>query len=82
MLIIRKEIVKENYQLVHDKPTTASAIGAKPDSDDVRFTHDCSMPQSYGVNDYICPEKFSFQTLDDAIKLVNPNSYMAKIYCR
>ena len=78
---IRKEIAKGNYQLVHDKPTIVSAIGAvpKPDSDDVRLIHDCSMPQGQGVNDYICPEKFSFQTLDDALKLVKPDSYMAKI---
>ena len=84
MLTIRKEIAKENYQPDHDKPTTVSAIGAvpKPDSDDVGLIHDYSMPQGQEVNDYICPEKFSFLTLGDAIKLVKPNSYMAKIYCR
>ena len=78
---ILSELHKGNYQLVHDKPTIISALGAipKPDSDDVRLIHDCSMPQGKGVNDYICSEKFSFETLDNAIKMVKPNAYMAKI---
>ena len=78
---IKSEIAKGNYQIVHEKPTIISALGAipKPGSDDVRIIHDCSMPKGKGVNDYVHAEKFKFQTLDDAIKLVKPNSYMAKI---
>ena len=78
---ILSELHKGNYQQVHDKPTIVSALGAipKPNTDDVRIIHDCSMPKGKGVNDYICNDKFSFETLDDAIKMVKPNAYMAKI---
>ena len=50
-----QEIQKGNYHTVYEKPTVISVIGAipKPDSDEVRLIHDCSMPQGKAVNDYI-----------------------------
>ena len=41
--------------LIKDKPTVISAIGAipKPDSDEVRLIHDCSMPEGQGLNSYV-----------------------------
>ena len=39
-----------NYVIVQEKPTVVSAIGVvtKPDSNDVRIIHDCSMPSREG----------------------------------
>jgi len=51
----------------------------KPDSDDLRLIHDCSQPTGAAVNDYIEIDKAKFQTIDDALDLIKPGYYMAKI---
>lgn len=81
---IRDEIEQGNYVVTHVKPTIISALGAipKPNSSEVRIIHDCSRPHGKAVNDYITIDTFKFQTLDDAIKLLQPGSYMAKIDLR
>lgn len=81
---IREEIAEGNYVITSTKPTIVSALGAipKPDSPEVRLIHDCSRPSGKGVNDYIETTSFKFQTLDDAIRLLKPNSFMAKIDLR
>ena len=58
-----------------------SALGAipKPNSEDIRLIHDCSRPHGQAVNDYITTRSFKFQSLDDAIKLLKPGYFMAKI---
>lgn len=78
---IREEIMQGNYVTTTIKPTIVSALGAipKPQSTEIRLIHDCSRPPGQAVNDYISTRSFKFQTLDDAIKLLKPNYYMAKI---
>ena len=79
---ILEEIKQGNYVIVKDKPTVISAIGAipKPDSDEVRLIHDCSMPEGQGLNSYVKNiNHFQFQSIDDAIKLLRPGYFMAKI---
>jgi len=81
---IRDEIAQGNYVISAVKPRIISALGAipKPNSSEIRIIHDCSRPHGQAVNDYISTESFKFQTLDDAIKLLKPNYYMAKIDLR
>ena len=81
---ILEELEAGNYIITHSKPSIISALGAvpKPDSDDIRLIHDCSMPRGLGVNSYIDIEKQSFQTLDDAAKLIGKRFYIAKIDLR
>lgn len=81
---IRDEIAQGNYVLSAVKPRIVSALGAipKPNSPEIRLIHDCSRPHGQAVNDYISTESFKFQTLDDAVKLLRPNYYMAKIDLR
>ena len=76
-----KEINVNNYVIVQDKPTIVSAISAlpKPDSDDICIIHDCSMPTGKGFNSYAESEYFRFQTLEDALKLMGPGYFLAKI---
>ena len=78
------EIAEGNYVITDVKPTTVSALGTipKPDSSEVRLIHDCSRPVGRAFNDYIASQSFKFQTLDDAIKLLRPNYFMAKIDLR
>ena len=47
------------------------------------FIHDCSMPPGRGVNFYVSElEKFHFQTIDDAFKLIDKGYYLAKVDLR
>ena len=56
---ILEELSAGNYILAHEKPVIVSALGAvpKPDSEDLRLIHDCSMPHGLGVNSYIDIER-------------------------
>ena len=69
---------------MRSKPTIVSALGAvpKPDSDDLRLIHDCSMPPKRGVNSYIDIDKQKFQTIDDAVKVIRKGYYLAKVDLR
>ena len=79
--LIKKEIHKGNYILCSQKPAKISAIGAVPKSDGgYRLIHDCSLPVGECVNAY-APEmdKYSYESVDSAARLVKPGYYMAKI---
>lgn len=78
---ICKEIRQGNYVIATAKPRVVSTLGAipEPNSTEIRLIHDCSRPHGQAVNDYITTRSFKFQTLDDAITLLRPNYYMAKI---
>ena len=78
------EITAGNYKPVAGKPTIVSALGAvpKPDSNDLRLIHDCSMPPKLGVNSYINIEKQKFQTVDDAVKSIKRGYFLAKVDLR
>ena len=81
---IKEELTAGNYVICSAKPTIVSALGAvpKPDSDEIRLIHDCSMPPRLGVNSYIEIDKQHFSTIDDAVKLITPNCFIAKIDLR
>ena len=78
---IRDEIQQGNHIVTITKPTVVSASGAilKPNSSEVRLIHDCSRPYGHEVNEFISTRYFKFHWLDDAIKLLKPNYFMAKI---
>ena len=78
---IAGEVAEGNYVVTSTKPAIISALGAipKPDSSEVRLIHDCSRPHGQALNDYISTCSFKFQTLDDAVQLLKPNYFMAKI---
>ena len=78
---ILTEISEGRYQLVPNKPTIVYALGAisKPNSSEIRLIHDCSKPIGKSVNDYATKNYVKYQTFDDAISMVKPNYYMAKV---
>ena len=79
-----KELGIGNYVVTDHKPVIISALGAvpKPDSEEVRLIHDCSQPASKALSDNADLESFKYQTLNDAISLLTPGCYMAKIDLR
>jgi hypothetical protein len=78
---INIEIDNGHYKVVSQKPTIVSALGAIPkkDGDKVRIIHDCSRPVGNAVNDFAHNSPFQFQKLQDAIDLITPNCYLAKL---
>jgi hypothetical protein len=76
------EMQEGRYLIAKEQPSIISALGAIPKvgSDEVRIIHDCSRPLGGGVNDYATlGEKLSFQTVDDAAKLLDKGSFIAKV---
>ena len=78
---ILTEIENGRYRIVYEKPHIVSALGAinKKSSSKVRLIHDASRPLGYAINDYASTEHFKYQSMQDAIDLVTPGSYFAKI---
>ena len=78
---IRNEIQQGNYVITATIPTVESASGVipKPNSSEARLIHDCFRPHGHAVNEFISTRYVKFQFLYDAIKLLKPNYFMAKI---
>ncbi|MCK5872999.1 MAG: hypothetical protein KAG26_09245, partial [Methylococcales bacterium] len=83
--IVEAQIITElehgHYKKIATKPTIISALGAIPkkDSSKVRIIHDCSRPAGNAVNDYAYSSPFRFQKLQDAIDLIIPGCFLAKL---
>lgn len=78
---IQFELSHGHYKLCNSPPTIISALGAipKPDSTQVRLIHDCSQPAGSSLNDFASVDKMSFETIDDAVKLMSPKCFLAKV---
>ena len=78
---IRNEIQQGNYVITTTKLTVDSVSGVipKPNSSEARLIHDFFRPHGYAVNEFISTRYVKFQFLYDAIKLLKPNYFMAKI---
>ena len=77
---IEVELSEQRYIICENKPTIISALGAIKKSDgSVRLIHDCSRPSGEALNDYAELErKVKYQSVDDAVKLLQPGYFMAK----
>ena len=78
---IPNEIQQGNYVITATIPTVESASGVipKPNSSEARLIHDCFRRHGHAVNEFISTRYVKFQFLYDAIKLLKPNYFMAKI---
>jgi len=77
---IQEEISNGRYIPIKERPTIVSALGAIPkDNNKVRLIHDCSRPHGQAVNDFAALEKFSYQSIKDAMQMITPGCYLAKI---
>lgn len=74
------QIQEGNYMVVSEKPKIVSPLGAIPKADNgVRIIHDCSRPRGSAVNDYSLPSSVCYESVNSALKLAKPGSYMCKI---
>ena len=77
---ILEEIENGRYILQENPPNIVSALGAIPKKNGkVRLIHDCSRPAGSAVNDYAIKNKFKYQTLNDAMEMVEPGDFLAKV---
>ena len=79
---LREEIAEGSYIITPNRLTIVKALSAVPKagSQELRLIHDCSMPVGRGVTSYVPSlDRFHFQTVDDAVKLVDHGYYLAKI---
>lgn len=74
------EMEDDNYVLVQDKPKIVSPLAAIPKpSGGIRLIHDCSLPDHNSLNDYASKEPCSYHTVAEALGLIQPGWYMAKV---
>jgi hypothetical protein len=78
---ILTELENGRYRIVSERPNIVSALGAIPkkDSSKVRLIHDASRPLGHALNDFATTNHFKYQSLQDAMDLVTPGSYFAKV---
>lgn len=83
--LVEKQIMEElsngRYVMAPSKPRIISALGAvdKPSKNKIRLIHDCSRPEGSALNDLAVNWKFSYQSIQDAISIITPSCYLAKI---
>jgi hypothetical protein len=78
-LQIKTEIELGRYVVTPIAPYVVSALGAIPKKDKkVRLIHDLSRPHG-GVNVHTTDTSVVYSTIDDAVKLIKPGSYIAKV---
>lgn len=78
---LKEELLNGHYIFPCVKPQIISAIGAIPkkDSGDIRIIHDCSRPLNSSLNSFAVTEKFSYQTIQQAVDLISPGCWLMKI---
>ena len=77
---IEEELEAGHYVFVSQRPRIVSALTTVPKGDnDIRLIHDLSRPECGGVNYFATKEAFKYQSLSDALNLIKPCSYMAKV---
>jgi len=78
---IHIEVEEGRYEIVGEKPKVVSALGVIPKSSGgIRLIHDASRPYGAALNDYAETEaKQKFQSLEDAVQLMTPGCYLAKV---
>lgn len=82
--VIRQEINEGNYVITDVKPIIVSALGVVRKSDGgLRPIHDCSLPIHSGVNAHAQSfAHYTYESVDDAVKLIKPGYYFGKIDIR
>ncbi len=78
------QLAIKNYVFSETKPAIISPLAAikKDNTDEVRLIHDASRPIGNALNDHATPSSITYESIDDAVSLLNSGSYMAKIDLR
>ncbi len=77
---IREEIIHGNYVITDKPPTICSALGAIPKKNGkIRLIHDASRPEGHGLNSLVSDCSCSYMDLNDALKFITQDCYLAKV---
>ena len=78
---IKEELSNRRYKIVTKKPLLVSALGAIPKSGKsaIRIIHDASRPKNSSLNDHAWHEPFSYQRIQDAVDIIKPGYFLAKV---
>lgn len=77
---IRVEITNGRYKVVNEPARITSSLGAIPKGNNkIRLIHDCSRPIGQALNDFASTNHFSYTQIQDAVNLIKPGSYLAKV---
>ena len=78
---IKEELRNRRYKIVTKKPLLVSALGAipKPGKSAIRIIHDASRPKNSSLNDHAWHELFSYQRIQDAVDIIKPGYFLAKV---
>ena len=79
---LREEIDNYFHKVVVNKPQIISAIGAVPNNSEqtkFRILTDSSMPSGRSMNDFAEIDPFKYQFVQDALKIIKPGDYLAKV---
>ena len=80
--VMQKELAAGKISIAKEKPFQTHSLGAIPKPNgSIRHITDCSRPSLDSVNHYMKEtfSTFSYTTVDDAVKLIKPYSYMATV---
>ena len=75
------ELENGRYRISSERSNIVSAIGMIPKKNfsDVRLIHNASRPAGNALNDYATTNHFKYQSIQDAVDLVTPGCYFAKL---
>ena len=79
---IKAEVQNKRYQIVSQKPKLVSALGAilkTPGNSAIRIIHDASRPDNTSLNAHAWHNSFSYQRIQDAVDLIKPGYFLAKL---
>ena len=77
---INNELLDNNYKVTQAKPVIVSALGSIPKKDgNIRLIHDCSLPETTSLNSYATKDPCEYQTVTEALSLIKPGWFMAKV---
>ena len=81
---LKYQISRGFYVTTNDRPKVISPIGAilKDNGVDVRIIHDGSQPFGEAMNDYSLHHSVKYQTLNEALELATPGTYLCKVDLR
>ncbi len=78
--LILEEVRAGHYVIVDKKPMICSPLAAVPKANGaLRLIHDGSRPAGNSMNTYAQSPPVSYQSLDDALSVLRPGMYMAKV---
>lgn len=80
---VEQQILEESdngrFVITNNRPSIISALGAiKKLNGKICLIHDCSRPSGHTLNDLATLDKFSYESVNDAVQLISPGYWLSK----